>query len=80
MQVTCYAQRFTIKVYLIVVNLIRFTNNMLDKLPIGRLGEVEEIANLASFMLSDYASWMTGEVYYDRKQIHNYNLMNFKLN
>ncbi|OXA59727.1 2,4-dienoyl-CoA reductase, mitochondrial [Folsomia candida] len=39
----------------------RFTNNMLDKLPIGRLGEVEEIANLASFMLSDYASWMTGE-------------------
>lgn len=33
-----------------------------SKMPIGRVGEVEEIANLACYMLSDYSSWMTGEV------------------
>lgn len=32
-----------------------------DQLPTGRLGTVEEIANLASYLLSDYSSWMTGE-------------------
>jgi hypothetical protein len=35
---------------------------MISRSPCGRLGEVEEISNLASFLLSDYASWMTGEV------------------
>lgn len=29
--------------------------------PIGRLGELEEIANLASYICSDYASWFNGE-------------------
>ncbi|XP_021958078.1 2,4-dienoyl-CoA reductase, mitochondrial [Folsomia candida] len=38
-----------------------FAEHALDTLPTGRVGEVEEIANLASYMLSDYASWMTGE-------------------
>lgn len=38
------------------------TKKYIRKLPIGRFGEVEEIANAATFMLSDYASWMTGEV------------------
>ena len=28
----------------------------------GRLGEVEELANLATYLVSDYSSWMTGEV------------------
>ena len=35
---------------------------MLKRIPVGRLGEVEELANLASYIVSDYANWMTGEV------------------
>lgn len=31
-------------------------------IPNGRLGEVEEIANLATFLCSDYASWINAEV------------------
>ncbi|CAG7709946.1 unnamed protein product, partial [Allacma fusca] len=34
---------------------------MYDSLPTGRLGMEEELANLATYMLSDYSSWMTGE-------------------
>jgi len=33
----------------------------LDKLPIGRFGSVEELSNLATFLLSDYSTFMTGE-------------------
>ena len=29
-------------------------------LPTGRIGETEEIANLATFVSSDYASWLSG--------------------
>ena len=28
--------------------------------PSGRLGEIEEIANLATYLVSDYASWISG--------------------
>ncbi|XP_053401997.1 2,4-dienoyl-CoA reductase [(3E)-enoyl-CoA-producing], mitochondrial-like [Mercenaria mercenaria] len=35
---------------------------MMDVLPTGRLGEVQELANLVSYMVSDYSSWMTGEI------------------
>merc|ERR1739838_1243974 len=31
-------------------------------LPVGRMGEVEEIANLATFLCSDYASWLSGDI------------------
>jgi hypothetical protein len=31
---------------------------------IQRLGETEEVANLATYLCSDYASWMTGAVSY----------------
>ena len=31
-------------------------------MPSNRLGNPEELANLAAFLVSDYASWMTGEV------------------
>ena len=37
-----------------------FRKHLLDQVPAGRLGEVEEHANLACFLLSDYASWITG--------------------
>lgn len=39
-----------------------FQKNMLQRIPTGRLGETEELANLAMYILSDYANWMTGEV------------------
>jgi 2,4-dienoyl-CoA reductase len=32
------------------------------RLPSNRLGNPEELANLATFLVSDYASWVTGEV------------------
>ena len=35
---------------------------MLNSIPVGRLGEVEEIANLATYLLSDYSSWVNGAV------------------
>merc|ERR1719266_206490 len=34
---------------------------MLDAIPEGRIGEIEEIANLATFLCSDYASWINAE-------------------
>ena len=33
---------------------------MLKTIPVGRLGEMEEHANLATYLLSDYASWVNG--------------------
>ncbi len=32
-------------------------------IPVGRLGEVEEIGNLATFLCSDYGSWINAEVF-----------------
>ncbi|XP_052815385.1 2,4-dienoyl-CoA reductase [(3E)-enoyl-CoA-producing], mitochondrial-like isoform X1 [Mya arenaria] len=40
----------------------QWSEKMLDVLPTGRLGEVQELANLVAYMVSDYSSWMTGEV------------------
>lgn len=40
----------------------QFIDSVKEIMPSGRLGEVEEIANLASYLVSDYASWVTGEV------------------
>merc|ERR1719361_2849148 len=34
---------------------------MLSQIPVGRIGEIEEIANLATFLCSDYASWINSE-------------------
>ena len=33
----------------------------IETIPTGRLGEVEEIANLATYVCSDYASWLNSE-------------------
>jgi len=35
---------------------------MVSQTPCGRLGEPEEFANLATYVCSDYASWMSGEI------------------
>ena len=42
-------------------------------LPVGRMGEVEEIANLATFLCSDYASWLSGKYYFrcSKKKLKN---------
>jgi len=34
---------------------------MLEQIPVGRIGEIEEIANLATFLCSDFASWINAE-------------------
>ncbi|XP_062986991.1 2,4-dienoyl-CoA reductase [(3E)-enoyl-CoA-producing], mitochondrial [Elgaria multicarinata webbii] len=39
-----------------------FEKVMLERIPCGRLGTVEEIANLATYLCSDYASWVNGAV------------------
>lgn len=36
-------------------------NHAIKNMPTGRLGEIEEIANLASYVVSPYASWLTGD-------------------
>lgn len=35
---------------------------MIERIPCGRLGTAEELANLAVFLCSDYASWINGAV------------------
>ena len=35
---------------------------MLGRIPAGRLGTPGEIANLAAYLVSDYASWVSGAV------------------
>ena len=39
-----------------------FAKLVVDRMPTGRLGEVEELANLATYLVSDYSNWLTGEV------------------
>lgn len=39
-----------------------FAEESKKKIPIGRLGEKAELSNLASYLLSDYANWVTGQV------------------
>lgn len=40
-----------------------FGNQLAASIPSGRLGEPQDIANLATFLVSDLASWITGETY-----------------
>uniref|UniRef100_A0A2K5HNW1 2,4-dienoyl-CoA reductase [(3E)-enoyl-CoA-producing], mitochondrial n=1 Tax=Colobus angolensis palliatus TaxID=336983 RepID=A0A2K5HNW1_COLAP len=39
-----------------------FEKEMIHRIPCGRLGTIEELANLAAFLCSDYASWINGAV------------------
>ncbi|XP_004767037.1 2,4-dienoyl-CoA reductase [(3E)-enoyl-CoA-producing], mitochondrial isoform X1 [Mustela putorius furo] len=39
-----------------------FEKDMIARIPCGRLGTVEELANLAAYLCSDYASWINGAV------------------
>ncbi|KAG8133762.1 hypothetical protein E2320_011529 [Naja naja] len=39
-----------------------FEKDVIQRTPCGRLGTVEEIANLATYLCSDYANWVNGAV------------------
>ncbi|XP_019405820.1 PREDICTED: 2,4-dienoyl-CoA reductase, mitochondrial [Crocodylus porosus] len=39
-----------------------FEKKLIERTPCGRLGTVEEIANLATYLCSEYASWISGAV------------------
>lgn len=39
-----------------------FLDKMTERIPLGRFGEHEELANLAAYLISDYASYINGEV------------------
>ncbi|XP_038665012.1 2,4-dienoyl-CoA reductase, mitochondrial isoform X2 [Scyliorhinus canicula] len=39
-----------------------FEKDLLKRIPMGRFGTVNEIANLAVYLCSDYASWVSGAV------------------
>ncbi|KAG7475765.1 hypothetical protein JOB18_037115 [Solea senegalensis] len=39
-----------------------FEKSMIGRIPTGRLGKPAEVANLAAYMSSDYATWMSGAV------------------
>ncbi|XP_028984366.1 2,4-dienoyl-CoA reductase, mitochondrial [Betta splendens] len=39
-----------------------FEKAMIDRIPVGRLGKPVEIANLAAYLSSDFASWMSGAI------------------
>lgn len=36
-------------------------NSLIDKIPVGRMGTVQDIANVVSFLVSENASYITGE-------------------
>ena len=37
-------------------------SDLADKVPIGRLGEPDDVAAMVAFLLSDHASYITGEI------------------
>lgn len=39
-----------------------FTKNATQRIPVGRMGQPEELANLAAYLVSDYSSWLNGEI------------------
>ena len=49
------------------INSIENNNNFLDKLnhihPIGRIGETTEVANLICWLVSEEASFLTGQIW-----------------
>ena len=40
----------------------KFLNKLIQKNPLKRIGEKEELVNLVTYLSSDYASWINGEI------------------
>ncbi|GFN74409.1 2,4-dienoyl-coa reductase, mitochondrial [Plakobranchus ocellatus] len=40
----------------------QFMDKFIEKIPTGRIGEVGEFTNLATYLVSDYANWINGQV------------------
>lgn len=40
----------------------QFMDMFMDRIPEGRIGQVGEFANLATYLLSDYSSWINGQI------------------
>ncbi|XP_023233372.1 2,4-dienoyl-CoA reductase, mitochondrial-like isoform X3 [Centruroides sculpturatus] len=51
-------------------------NELIKLLPIGRMGDVKEMANLAAYLVSDYSNWLTGEVLVSKKYYTSINRIN----
>jgi 2,4-dienoyl-CoA reductase len=39
-----------------------FLKESMNTMPVGRMGEKEELANLAAYLVSDYSNWMSGSI------------------
>ncbi len=50
-----------------------------NRIPLGRVGQHEELANLASYLLSDYAAYITGDLIYIDGGESAYNAGEFNL-
>lgn len=50
-----------------------------DRIPLGRVGRHEELANLASYLLSDQASFITGDLIYIDGGEHSYGAGEFNV-
>lgn len=50
-----------------------------NRIPLGRVGQHEELANLASYLLSDYAAYITGDLIYIDGGESAYNTGEFNL-
>lgn len=48
-----------------------FEKVYIERIPCGRVGTVEEIANLAVYFCSDYASWVNGAVSFSCSCLYN---------
>jgi hypothetical protein len=45
-------------------------SQFVKRIPVGRAGEVNELVNLAIYLLSDYSSWLNGQVSSKQKKIN----------
>jgi 2,4-dienoyl-CoA reductase [(3E)-enoyl-CoA-producing], mitochondrial len=40
----------------------KFEKHLVNNIPMGRLGEKEELANFITYLTSDYCNWLTGQI------------------